>query len=265
MSGIDGRGAMILRRVIAMSASRNGPRSQSIWSSSCSASSSASRSRTGMRRGPIASARTATWSAIRDDLDADIAGYRDRLDFGEVSASGAKGLAYAERAMPAELHNGTSCAPISGRARWGHSTSLKRRTTSSGVQASWDLLGDPRLRDRLAYYYTNSKIPCCRRARIPPACARSHPAGNPALPLGECWQSDPSGQQRAVACSSPVDEARAGGVVDEIRSDTTLMRELRYWMSTMRVAEKTGLNNMGVAIGLRDAVDAKVGRRNPAP
>ena len=34
---------------------------------------------------------------IRDDLDADIAGYRDRLDFwGEVSASGARGLAYAE-------------------------------------------------------------------------------------------------------------------------------------------------------------------------
>ncbi len=36
------------------------------------------------------------------------------------------------------------------------------------------------------------------------------------------------------------------------------MRELRYWMSTMRVAESVGRIYMGVATGLRDAVDAKV-------
>jgi len=44
-----------------------------------------------------------------------------------------------------------------------------------------------------------------------------------------------------------------------------LMRELRYWMSTMRVAETIGRNYMDVATGLRDAVDAKVGDLNPAP
>ncbi len=43
------------------------------------------------------------------------------------------------------------------------------------------------------------------------------------------------------------------------------MRELRYWMSTMRVAGDVGRIYMGVAIGLRDAVDAKVGDASPAP
>jgi hypothetical protein len=81
----------------------------------------------------------------------------------------------------------------------------------------------------------------------------------------KCWQDDPSGKQRALACSSPVEEARAREIVDVIRSDTTLMRELRYWMSTMRVAEKIGRNYLDVASGLRAAVDAKVGRQNPAP
>ena len=203
---------------------------------------------------------------IRDDLDADIAGYRDRLDFWrDVSASGAKGLAYAET------------GDAGGAAQWDL---LRAYFWASQVgafnltEATYDelrsagelgLLGDPRLRDRLAYYYTNSKIPVLSESPE----YRQHVRGLIPLEIQlylweNCWQSDPSGRQRALACSSPVDEARAGGVVDEIRSDTTLMRELRYWMSTMRVAEKTGRNNMGVAIGLRDAVDAKLGDASPA-
>jgi hypothetical protein len=43
------------------------------------------------------------------------------------------------------------------------------------------------------------------------------------------------------------------------------MRELRYWMSTMRVAETIGRNYMDVAAGLRNAVDAKVGGESSAP
>ena len=110
---------------------------------------------------------------IRDDLEADIVGYRDRLAFWSVvSASGARGLTYAE-------------------------------TGDAGGATQWDLLRD---------YFWASQVG--------------------AFNLTEA---------------------------------TYLMRELRYWMSTMRVAGDVGRIYMGLATGLRDAVDAKVGDASPAP
>lgn len=199
---------------------------------------------------------------IRDDLDADIDGYRDRLAFwAEVSASGAQGLAYAETG-----HAGAATQWDILRAYfWASQVGAFNltETTYDELKSAGELglLGDPRLRDQLAYYYTNSNIPVLSES---PA-YRPHVRG--LIPLDvqfylweHCWQTDASGRQRAVACSSSIDDASARAIVDEIRSDKALMRELRYWMSTMRVAEMTGRNNMSVATGLRDAVDARLGR-----
>jgi len=204
---------------------------------------------------------------IRDDLDADIAGYRDRLDFwGEVSRSGAKGLAYAETGDP----GGATQWDLLRAYFWASQVGAFNLTeaTYDELRSAGELglLGDPRLRDRLASYYTNSKNPALSESPE----YRQHVRG--LIPLDiqlylweKCWKNDLSGQQRALACSSPVGEARARAIVDVIRNDTVLMRELRYWMSTMRVAETIGRNYMEVAAGLRDAVDAKVGEASPAP
>ena len=204
---------------------------------------------------------------IRDDLDADIDAYRDRLAFwSEVSASGARGLAYAETgdaggATQWELLRDYFWASQVGAFNLTEATYDELRSAGE-----LGLLGDPRLRDRLASYYTNSKNPTLSESPE----YRKHVRG--LIPLevqhylwDECWQDDPSGRQRALTCSAPVDEARARAIVDVIRSDTVLMRELRYWMSTMRVAAKVGRNYLDVASGLRAAVDMKVGDRNPAP
>jgi hypothetical protein len=203
---------------------------------------------------------------IRDDLDADIAGYRDRLDFwGEVSASGAKGLAYAETGDAAGATQWQLLRDYFWASQVGAFNLTEATYDELRSAGELGLLGDPRLRDRLASYYTNSKNPTLSESPE----YRKHVRG--LIPLDiqlylwdKCWQSEMSGKQRAVACSSPVDEARARAVVDVIRSDTTLMRELRYWMSTMRVAESVGRIYMGVATGLRDAIDAKVARARPA-
>ena len=204
---------------------------------------------------------------IRDDLDADIVGYRDRLEFwGEVSASGARGLAYAETgdaggATQWDLLRDYFWASQVGAFNLTEATYDELRSAGE-----LGLLGDPRLRDQLASYYTNSKNPTLSESPE----YRKHVRGLIPLEIQlylweKCWQSEMSGKQRALACSSPVDEARARAVVDAIRNDTSLMRELRYWMSTMRVAGDVGRIYMGVATGLRDAVDAKVGDASPAP
>ena len=57
-----------------------------------------------------------------------------------------------------------------------------------------------------------------------------------------------SGAQANWACSAPATCA----------TGKTLMQELRYWMSSMRIAEMTGRNNIEVASEIRSAVDAIV-------
>ena len=57
-----------------------------------------------------------------------------------------------------------------------------------------------------------------------------------------------SGAQANWACSAP----------QTCATGKTLMQELRYWMSSKRVAEMTGRNNIEVASEIRNAVDAKV-------
>ena len=204
---------------------------------------------------------------IRDDLDADIDGYRDRLAFwSEVSASGARGLAYAETGNAGGATQWDLLRDYFWASQVGAFNLTEATYDELRSAGELGLLGDPRLRDRLASYYTNSKNPTLSESPE----YRKHVRGLIPLEIQlylweKCWQDDPSGKQRALACSSPVEEARAREIVDVIRSDTTLMRELRYWMSTMRVAEKIGRNYLDVATGLRAAVDAKVGRQNPAP
>lgn len=225
-----------------MSASRNGPRSRSISSSSCSASSSVSRSRTGTRRELIASAPTGTsneFATISRPTSSVIAIV---WNSGPRSPRPApRGLAYAETgdaggATQWDLLRAYFWASQVGAFNLTEATYDELRSAGE-----LGLLGDPRLRDQLASYYTNSKNPTLSESPE----YRKHVRG--LIPLDiqlylweKCWQSEMSGKQRALDCSSPVDEVRARAVVDTIRNDMSLMRELRYWMSTMRVAGDVG-------------------------
>ncbi len=137
---------------------------------------------------------------IRDDLDADIAGYRDRLDFwSDVSASGAKGLAYAETgdaggATQWQLLRAYFWASQVGAFNLTEATYDELRSAGE-----LGLLGDPRLRDRLASYYTNSKNPTLSESPE----YRKHVRG--LIPLDiqlylweNCWQSEMTRQSAAT-------------------------------------------------------------------
>lgn len=52
-------------------------------------------------------------------------------------------------------------------------------------------------------------------------------------------------------CDAPVGEARAAQIVAGIASDAALMGELRYWMSTMRVAALIGRDRVASATALK--------------
>jgi hypothetical protein len=55
-------------------------------------------------------------------------------------------------------------------------------------------------------------------------------------------------------CAAPVSQAEAARIVREIASDAALMRELRYWMSTMHVARLIGRDRINFATSVRSQI-----------
>ncbi len=200
---------------------------------------------------------------IGADLDADIATYKDRIGFwAKVANYGAKGLDYAET------------GDAKGASQWDlllaffQSSQVAEYFTT---QPTYDelksageigLVADTGLRNGLAQYYSLGVNPAM--AERPHY--REHVRGVIPLHLqtyiwDNCYTSDIKARQTMLDCAAPVGEAEAARVVDAIRADAALMAELRYWMSTMKVASQVGGDRLESAMALRRAVDAAAGNK----
>ena len=199
---------------------------------------------------------------IRADLEADLANYDNRIRFwSAVSDYGRTGLAYAD----------TGRAP--DRSQWDLLLAYfqasqvaefwTRSTTYDELKSAGELNLIPNLdlRNALARYYTESGNPALTER---PA-YREHVRG--VIPLdvqlyiwSRCYSSNPQGEQDMLDCKSPISEAAAAETVNRIRSDPALMSELRYWMSTMRVASNIGEQRTTFAREMLATVGAELGR-----
>lgn len=193
---------------------------------------------------------------IAADLDADLATYQDRLNFWkDVSAYGAKGLAYAETG---EAGGATQWELLLSYFQTSQVAEFyTTETTYEELKSAGEigLIADTGLRNALAQYYSLGTNPAMTER---PA-YREHVRG--IIPLDvqnhiweNCYASDSEGRQKMLPCKAPFDEARAAGIVDAIRNDAPLMAELRYWMSTMTVASRIGRDRVAKATELRAAV-----------
>jgi len=198
---------------------------------------------------------------IRGDLDADLTGYADRMDFWrKVSDYGARGLDYADTGATGEQSQWDLLLAFFQASQVAEFYTT--RTTYDELKSGGELglIDDLQLRDGLAQYYTNAGNPALTER---PA-YRMHVRG--VIPLHvqdyiweNCYRSDPSGHQEFVDCQSPIDAQSAAQIVEAIRKDTALMSELRYWMSTMNVAARLGRNWTANAAQLRNMVEADLG------
>jgi hypothetical protein len=199
---------------------------------------------------------------IHTDLETDLRNYRDRMAFwGVVSNYGRAGLAYAETGSAA------------GASQWRLLLSYFQASQVAEyytVSATYDelksagdlhLISNVSLRNALALYYTNAANPVLtERPQY-----RIHVREIVPLDIQEyiwstCFRTTPTGEQELIDCPAPVSEARAGAVVNAIRSDRALIGELRYWMSTMTVATNIGEDRVANATELSQAVAAEMGR-----
>jgi hypothetical protein len=197
---------------------------------------------------------------IHSDLEADVASYENRMRFWRaVSDYGRAGLAYADGRRKADRSQWQlllAYFQASQVAEFYTTSTTYDELKSAG---ELNLIGDLKLRNALARYYTEAGNPALTER---PA-YREHVRG--VIPIdiqlyiwARCYTSNQWGEQNMADCPSPVSEARAAAVVDAIRGDRALMAELRYWMSTMQVATMIGRDRAGFARQVRASVDAQL-------
>lgn len=196
---------------------------------------------------------------IRADLDEDIRNYRDRLGFWEeVSTYGRQALDYANTREPGSATEWELLLAFfqSSQMAEFYTTQSTYDELKSGGELG--LIGDLELRKQLARYYTNANNPVLTER---PA-YREHVRGLIPLHVQEhiwqnCYSSDDE-TQTLLRCDSPISAAEAAALVTALGSNDALMAELRYWMSTMRVALIIGGDRTLFAERLRNTVNQQV-------
>lgn len=197
---------------------------------------------------------------VRDDLDADIVSFADRLSFWNTVADyGRSSLGYAEgqRTGQAQWETLLAYYQASQVAEFSTIDTTWRELTAAG---ELDLIRNLALRNELSLYYATATNPVLSER---PA-YREHVRGIVPLDVQDyiwdrCYSTDATrGVQELTACASPISEAKSAQIVAEISRNHSLMAELRYWMSTMRVATIIGEDRAASAAALRASINAEL-------
>ena len=198
---------------------------------------------------------------IHNDVEADLANYQNRIRFWKaVSNYGRTGLDYVDGGRSPDLTQWDLLLAYFQASQVGEFWT--RSTTYDELKGAGELnlIANLDLRNALARYYTEAGNPAMTER---PA-YREHVRG--VIPIDiqlyiwtKCYVSNERGEQELQDCASPVSEARATEIVDEIRGNRALMSELRYWMSTMHIAALIGRDRTKFAKRVLNSVDAELG------
>lgn len=192
---------------------------------------------------------------IQDDLEADIVNYQDRLRFWQqVSDYGTTGLDYANTGDSGGLTDWNLLLAYFQASQLAEF--LTTRSTYEELKSGGELglISNLEIRNLLSRYYTNADNPVLSER---PAYREHVRALIPLRIQNYIWEqcySSGGGTQHLVDCASPIGAQEAAAVVEAIRRNEQLIFELRYWMSTMRVARLMGEDRVISAEQLRNRV-----------
>jgi len=127
-----------------------------------------------------------------------------------------------------------------------------------------DLIHDADLRSELSEYYAYPGHESLRER--PPY--REHvrsiiPVRMQIYVWSSCYETK-GGIQTLKSCPSPVEDSEIQPVIDRLKSNDVLMDELRYWVSSLEVANLIVQDNAQYSRELRERVLASHGRNNSA-
>ncbi len=119
------------------------------------------------------------------------------------------------------------------------------------------LIGDPALRDQLAYYYINANNPVMRQQPLYRENVRA------VIPIDvqfyiwdNCYRASSDLGQQLVDCPAPIEPERIREIVERISNDEALIGELTFWISSLRVGMLIAENQIDLLVRLRDAVNS---------
>lgn len=193
---------------------------------------------------------------IRADLDADIQNFGERLAFWEtVSGYGELGLQYATAGDPRDATQWELLLAYFQASQLAEFYTNRATYDELKSGGALGLIENLELRDQLARYYTEADNPVLTER---PA-YREHIRGLLPLPVQnyiweQCYSSD-AYDQKLLECDSPISNEEATALVAKISENEQLIAELRYWMSTLRVAQIIGRARTKLAQEMRNTVD----------
>lgn len=193
---------------------------------------------------------------IRSDLDADIENFRDRLAFWQkVSEYGELGLYYATEGDSRNVEAWDLLLAYFQASQLGEFYTTRSTYDELKSDGALGLLNNIPLRNKLARYYREADNPVLTERPI----YREQIRG--LIPLHiqdyiwtQCYSTGPY-IQKLLECEAPVNPEEAEALVTLISENEPLLSALRYWISTMRVAQMIGNEREKTAQSLRTAVD----------
>ena len=197
---------------------------------------------------------------IQNDLEADLSNYNDRIHFwAAVSEYGRNGLAYADTGQVSDMTQWDLLLAYFQASQVAEFVTTDTTYEELKSAGELGLITNIDLRNSLGTYYTNAGNPALSER---PA-YRENVRGIIPMDLqlyiwANCYSTNEQANQELRDCASPVSEKRAAEIVNAIRSDRSLMSELRYWMSTMHVASLIGRDRVTLAKQVKASVDAEL-------
>jgi len=193
------------------------------------------------------------------DLDADLAALADRQVFwSEVSGYGETGLTYAQSGSIDAASHWTVLLAYFQASQVAEFITTQATYDELRSAGDLELISNLDVRNELASYYNFGAAPTV----VERPAYREHirgiiPMGIQAYIWNSCYESNATGFQRMLDCASPVDDDQARAVVDKLAGNALLMEQLRYWMSTMHVAQLIANDRVAAATALQRMIAAE--------
>lgn len=201
---------------------------------------------------------------IAENLKTDSKAYKHRMAFwSEVSGFGLNALNYAESGSKGNLSDWEVLLSFFQASQMAEIVIAKATYNEITNAGELGLIQNEEIRNKISNYYSGTAIWILSEK---PA-YREHIRGYMPILIQSyiwenCYKSNVDLTQEMLACESPVAQEQIANLLVEISSNKTLMRELRYWMSTLKVATLISNDQLHNGKVLYDIIQADLETNN---
>lgn len=191
------------------------------------------------------------------DLDADLVALADRQAFWrDVSRYGETGLRYAQSGSTEDSSHWELLLAYFQASQAAEFFTVQATYDELRSAGDLELISDIEIRNALASYYNfGAAATVVERPAYRVHVRGIIPMDIQAYIWDSCYESQ-FDTQRMFECPSPVDQTLAREIVDTLAGNVALMEELRYWMSTMHVAQLIANDRVESATALKEMIAA---------